>query len=48
LLPAFKGKDAIGQALDFGVKVPGVTGHYVDEGMDSEPIIAQQAIKIDA
>jgi phosphoribosylglycinamide formyltransferase-1 len=46
LLPAFKGKDAIGQALDYGVKVTGVTVHYVDEGMDTGPIIAQQAITI--
>jgi phosphoribosylglycinamide formyltransferase-1 len=48
LLPAFKGKDAIGQALDYGVKVTGVTVHYVDQGMDTGPIIAQQVIKIDA
>nr|WP_263327150.1 phosphoribosylglycinamide formyltransferase [Neobacillus sp. Marseille-Q6967] len=46
LLPAFKGKDAIGQALDYGVKVTGVTVHYVDEGMDTGPIIAQQAITV--
>lgn len=47
LLPAFAGKDAIGQALDYGVKVTGVTVHYVDEGMDTGPIIAQRAVKID-
>lgn len=47
LLPAFAGKDAIGQALDYGVKVTGVTVHYVDEGMDTGPVIAQQAITID-
>ena len=48
LLPAFTGKDAIGQALDYGVKVTGVTVHYVDEGMDTGPIIAQQAVTIDS
>ncbi|MEY2193636.1 phosphoribosylglycinamide formyltransferase [Neobacillus sp. BF23-41] len=48
LLPAFAGKDAIGQALDYGVKVTGVTVHYVDEGMDTGPIIAQQAVTIDS
>jgi phosphoribosylglycinamide formyltransferase 1 len=47
LLPAFPGKDAIGQALEAGVKVSGVTIHYVDEGMDTGPIIAQRAINID-
>ncbi|SMQ81134.1 phosphoribosylglycinamide formyltransferase-1 [Bacillus sp. OV166] len=48
LLPAFAGKDAIGQALDYGVKVTGVTVHYVDEGMDTGPIIAQQAVTIES
>jgi phosphoribosylglycinamide formyltransferase 1 len=48
LLPAFAGKDAIGQALDYGVKVTGVTVHYVDEGMDTGPVIAQRAITIDS
>lgn len=48
LLPAFAGKDAIGQALDYGVKVTGVTVHYVDEGMDSGPIIVQHAVTIDS
>jgi phosphoribosylglycinamide formyltransferase-1 len=46
LLPAFPGKDAIGQAYRAGVKVTGVTVHYVDEGMDTGPIIAQRAIEI--
>lgn len=46
LLPAFPGKDAIGQAVKAGVKVTGVTIHYVDEGMDTGPIIAQQALQI--
>ncbi|WP_144548299.1 phosphoribosylglycinamide formyltransferase [Bacillus sp. X1(2014)] len=48
LLPAFPGKDAIGQALDYGVKVTGVTVHFVDEGMDTGPIIDQRAITIDS
>lgn len=46
LLPAFPGKDAIGQALQAKVKVSGVTVHFVDEGMDTGPIIAQKAIEI--
>lgn len=47
LLPAFPGKDAIGQALEAGVKVSGVTIHFVDEGMDTGPIIAQKAVQLD-
>jgi phosphoribosylglycinamide formyltransferase 1 len=46
LLPAFSGKDAIGQALNYGVKVTGVTVHYVDEGMDTGAVIAQRAVMI--
>ena len=46
LLPSFPGKDAIGQAFNAGVKVTGVTIHYVDEGMDTGPIIAQRAVEI--
>lgn len=48
LLPAFAGKDAIGQALEYGVKVTGVTVHFVDEGMDTGPIIDQRAVTIDS
>ncbi|MYL71338.1 phosphoribosylglycinamide formyltransferase [Halobacillus litoralis] len=47
LLPAFPGKDAIGQALEKKVKVTGVTVHFVDDGMDTGPIIAQEAIDIE-
>ena len=47
LLPAFKGKDAIGQAIDYGVKVMGVTIHYVDSGMDSGKIIAQRSFDVE-
>jgi phosphoribosylglycinamide formyltransferase-1 len=46
LLPSFPGLDAIGQALRHGVKVTGVTVHFVDGGMDTGPIIAQRAVEI--
>jgi phosphoribosylglycinamide formyltransferase-1 len=46
LLPSFPGKDAIGQALAHGVKVTGVTVHYVDAGMDTGPILSQQAVEV--
>jgi phosphoribosylglycinamide formyltransferase-1 len=46
LLPAFPGLDAIGQALAHGVKVMGVTVHYVDEGVDTGPIISQAAVDV--
>ena len=46
LLPAFKGKDAIQQAFDYGVKVMGVTVHYVDNGMDTGKIIAQDSFNV--
>ena len=46
LLPAFKGKDAISQALDYGVKVTGVTIHFVDAGMDTGEIISQSPLVI--
>lgn len=46
LLPHFPGKDAIGQALLAQVAVSGVTVHYVDAGMDTGPIIAQQSVEI--
>jgi phosphoribosylglycinamide formyltransferase-1 len=48
LLPAFPGLDPIGQALDYGVKVFGVTVHFVDEGVDTGPIILQRAIDLPA
>lgn len=46
LLPSFPGKDAVGQAIEAKVKVTGITIHYVDEGMDTGPIIAQKAIDL--
>ncbi|KGR88609.1 phosphoribosylglycinamide formyltransferase [Lysinibacillus odysseyi] len=46
LLPSFPGKDAIGQAMEHGVKVTGVTVHFVDAGMDTGPIISQQAVEV--
>lgn len=47
LLPAFPGVDAIGQALKYGVKVFGVTVHYVDQTLDGGKIISQAAIPYD-
>lgn len=47
LLPMFPGKDAIGQALAAGVPYTGVTVHFVDEGMDTGPVIAQETVPIE-
>ena len=46
LLPSFKGAEGIKDAFEYGVKITGVTVHFVDEKMDHGPIILQQAIKI--
>jgi phosphoribosylglycinamide formyltransferase-1 len=46
LLPAFPGLGAVEQALAYGVKVFGVTVHFVDEGVDTGPIIAQRALEL--
>jgi len=46
LLPAFPGVRAIEQAVEHGVKVMGVTVHFVDEGVDSGPIILQEALEL--
>jgi len=46
LLPAFPGLRAIEQAVDYGVKVFGVTVHFVDEGVDTGPIIAQTSVPV--
>lgn len=46
MLPHFPGIDAIGQAYRAGVKQTGVTVHYIDEGIDTGPIIAQQSVDV--
>ncbi|QVK18444.1 phosphoribosylglycinamide formyltransferase [Mycoplasmatota bacterium] len=46
LLPAFPGLHAIEQAINYGVKVTGVTIHYIDEAMDRGKIIAQKSLSI--
>jgi len=46
LLPAFPGVRAIEQALEYGVQVMGVTVHFVDEGVDSGPVILQEAFDL--
>jgi phosphoribosylglycinamide formyltransferase-1 len=46
LLPAFPGVGAIEQALEHGVKVLGVTVHFVDEGIDTGPIILQESFEL--
>lgn len=47
LLPEFPGKDAIGQALAAKAKWTGVTIHFVDEGMDTGPIIVRERVRIE-
>lgn len=47
LLPSFKGTHGIKDAYRYGVKVTGVTVHFVDEDLDSGPIILQEAFPID-
>lgn len=47
LLPAFKGVSGIADAYEHGVKITGVTVHFVDEGVDSGPIILQGAVVVD-
>jgi phosphoribosylglycinamide formyltransferase 1 len=46
LLPSFPGLDAIGQALAAGVATTGVTVHFVDEGVDTGPVIAQREVPV--
>src|ERR671929_1775641 len=46
LLPAFPGLHAQKQAIEYGVKVTGCTVHFVDESLDSGPIIAQKAVPV--
>ncbi len=47
LLPAFPGTTSIKDALEHGAKVTGVTVHFVDDGLDTGPIIAQAPVRID-
>jgi phosphoribosylglycinamide formyltransferase-1 len=46
LLPAFPGLEAQKQAFDYGVKVSGCSGHFVDEHLDHGPIIVQRAVPV--
>ncbi len=46
LLPSFPGLEAWKQAVDYGVKVSGCTVHFVDQGIDTGPIIAQQTVPV--
>jgi phosphoribosylglycinamide formyltransferase 1 len=46
LLPAFPGRDAARQAFEHGVQVTGATVHFVDEGLDSGPIVLQEAVAV--
>ena len=48
LLPSFPGVDAQKQAFDYGVKISGITIHFVDENLDAGPIICQEAVDISA
>ncbi|WP_131768487.1 phosphoribosylglycinamide formyltransferase [Candidatus Protofrankia californiensis] len=48
LLPAFPGAHAVRDALAHGVKISGVTVHWVDEGVDTGPILAQAAVDVEA
>jgi phosphoribosylglycinamide formyltransferase-1 len=46
LLPAFPGTHAVADALAAGVQVTGVTVHFVDEGVDTGPIVLQEAVEV--
>ncbi len=47
LLPSFKGTHSIKDAFEYGVKVTGVTVHFVDEGLDSGPVIIQEPVRLE-
>ncbi len=46
LLPSFAGTDGIGDAIAYGVKITGCTVHFVDENLDSGPVILQEAVPV--
>ena len=46
LLPAFPGAHGVADALAYGVKVTGTTVHFVDEGVDTGPVVAQEAVAV--
>lgn len=46
LLPSFPGTSGVADALAYGVKVTGVTVHFVDEGLDTGPIVLQEAVPV--
>ncbi len=46
LLPSFPGTSGVREALDYGVKVSGCTVHFVDEGLDTGPVILQEAVPV--
>jgi phosphoribosylglycinamide formyltransferase-1 len=47
LLPSFPGLEAQRQAFDYGAKVAGATVHFVDEGVDTGPIVTQEAVRVE-
>ena len=47
LLPAFPGLDAVGRAIEAGAQETGVTVHFLDEGVDTGPVIAQERVAIE-
>jgi phosphoribosylglycinamide formyltransferase-1 len=47
LLPCFPGEHGVADALEHGVKVTGVTVHFVDKGLDTGPIVAQEAVPVE-
>jgi len=46
LLPSFQGLNAQRQALEYGMKISGCTVHFVDEGVDTGPIIIQASVEV--
>jgi phosphoribosylglycinamide formyltransferase-1 len=48
LLPSFPGMNAVQKALEHGVKLTGVTVHFVDEKVDQGPVIAQRSVRVES